>query len=1198
MIQEPPLNTRTQTVKGFSGLNVIAFEKDPRAALVFPRAEKVIPIAHLSHRDLACGLWDKFKSMKIVVVSYYCPHDRKNGIKEDIKDLEEIRKYAQERGYGLIMQGDSNAHSPQWGSPVHNDRGEQFESWINEKNLVTVNDGSHTWGNRKKISHIDVTILNQKTRKLFKKWSAGFHIGSTDHALITLEIENEKEKETWTVKKTDIPGFRKSLREIEWKAPKVWTPKILEREAKRLTRLIKDTWEKHSALRKLKGRQKDPWWDKECDDSNNEVLRLVKINWYSNREEDALALKKARKKHKKLVHSKKQEYYNERTTQATSPKELAKLTKWSNNNHKLGLLKKPNDDLCEYEEVRGILLDEHAPGSYEDKNPREKPTWKAKDEELNSHKLKFMSKELLKKALKEFGSKKRGGPDGLTSIMLKNLPDNTVDRLLRIIKCMITMKYIPQVWIESEIIFIPKPGKESYTEPRSFRPITLQSFTFKATEKMAMWKLRDTSFRHKPLHENQHAFRAGRSCDLALAQTVDFIESGLHRNQHVLGLFMDIKGAFDNLDQKAALMVMKERKMPTWFIEYYASYLRDRTAVCNINGSERRKFPKGSPQGGVFSPIFWNLAFDELCEILNEKGGFLKGRTLGVAFADDGNCLVQGPDWWTLGNIIQNKITKLEEWSRKFGVEFCPKKTVLVAFGTNKIEPNTLPEIKMGGKKLSYANQVKYLGVTLDEKLNFKAHIKNKVAETRAAMYTALNKVKVAVGPLPKCMKWVYEGVALPVLTYACHIWAWKVKESELRKVNRAGCKAMAPIMDNTPQMAMEVIYNIPPLDLVVEKMAIEKYLNIKHIFKSSWSGKSARGKTLGFARHCEDRVKEIGINVHPWDNIKEWCLRRTYEVVTRESEIRNEGIVIYTDGSKTDDGVGYGLHLGNGFYEQQGSLREEASVFQAEIMAMNKAAQWLINRGTNGQKITLYSDSKAGLMAMEKMEVTSHLVHETKLKWNHLGTCNEVSLRWVKAHVGIDGNEKADILAKDGVTSSREEVRITKAWVKRWLKEDLRKKWEKRWVETHDCRQTKLWFPSVFHKHCGGFNNIIRRRSLGKIVQFCTGFNNLNHHQHRTTAKTDKAVKDGCRACGDDEAEETGWHLATQCEALKWTAHQHLHVFTLENDPNKWTKKGLLAFINSPKVARLLATRVVATPPGDGAGVDPDNPDDPDPAP
>ena len=90
----------------------------------------------------------------------------------------------------------------------------------------------------------------------------------------------------------------------------------------------------------------------------------------------------------------------------TETKELARLTK-NSTTHQLGLLKKPGGGICDEEEVAGILLDEHAPGSYEAPEKREKPKTKLRNVEIR--RLRFMTVDLLKEALGSFGKKKRGG---------------------------------------------------------------------------------------------------------------------------------------------------------------------------------------------------------------------------------------------------------------------------------------------------------------------------------------------------------------------------------------------------------------------------------------------------------------------------------------------------------------------------------------------------------------------------------------------------------------------------------------------------------------------------------------------------------------------------------------------------------------------------------------------------------------------
>jgi hypothetical protein len=55
-------------------------------------------------------------------------------------------------------------------------------------------------------------------------------------------------------------------------------------------------------------------------------------------------------------------------------------------------------------------------------------------------------------------------------------------------------------------VFKPKPGRNSYSGPRDYRPISLTSFLLKTMERLVDWYLRDETLALVPLHSNQHAY--------------------------------------------------------------------------------------------------------------------------------------------------------------------------------------------------------------------------------------------------------------------------------------------------------------------------------------------------------------------------------------------------------------------------------------------------------------------------------------------------------------------------------------------------------------------------------------------------------------------------------------------------------------------------------------------------------------------
>ncbi len=111
-------------------------------------------------------------------------------------------------------------------------------------------------------------------------------------------------------------------------------------------------------------------------------------------------------------------------------------------------------------------------------------------------------------------------------------------------------------------VFILKPSKDDYTRAKSFCPITLTSFVFKTLERVVLNHLEDVYNIHSRLNINQHAFHKGSSCNSALLDMVDKIESSILCDQYALGIFLDIKGAYDNLSVDASIQGMQAKHLP------------------------------------------------------------------------------------------------------------------------------------------------------------------------------------------------------------------------------------------------------------------------------------------------------------------------------------------------------------------------------------------------------------------------------------------------------------------------------------------------------------------------------------------------------------------------------------------------------------------------------------------------------------
>ena len=68
------------------------------------------------------------------------------------------------------------------------------------------------------------------------------------------------------------------------------------------------------------------------------------------------------------------------------------------------------------------------------------------------------------KALTGFKAKISPGLDGIKPIIFPFLPSSFLDQIVITYKACIALKFTPTLWKESKVIFIPKPGKDSYIE--------------------------------------------------------------------------------------------------------------------------------------------------------------------------------------------------------------------------------------------------------------------------------------------------------------------------------------------------------------------------------------------------------------------------------------------------------------------------------------------------------------------------------------------------------------------------------------------------------------------------------------------------------------------------------------------------------------------------------------------------------------
>ena len=295
----------------------------------------------------------------------------------------------------------------------------------------------------------------------------------------------------------------------------------------------------------------------------------------------------------------------------------------------------------------------------------------------------------------------------------------------------------------------------------------------------------------------------------------------------------------------------------------------------------------------------------------------------------------------------------------------------------------------------------------------------------------------------------------------------------------------------------------------------------------------------------------------------------------------------LYTDGSKMEDLSGAGMLVvndGQVLDRQSYFLGNHPTVFQCEMYALKKAATWIIENAhkfQNTVSVSVFSDSQAALLALNKVFVKSELVAstiETLNKAANIPWIDNLVIHWVKAHVGHKFNEEVDTLAKAGAENLSFLVsdlpKLSRAVMHLEIDKLSTKMWCAQWVNslkpdgTPMYRQTKHWFPGGPVPALSFGLLSLSRVAYGQMVGFLTGHNFLKRHQSLIDGD-EEAPDKWCNFCGGG-GEQTTEHIMSFCEAL---ASLRLEVFGDPSPRQPFTEiklGNLFLFLKEAKIKSL----------------------------
>ena len=330
------------------------------------------------------------------------------------------------------------------------------------------------------------------------------------------------------------------------------------------------------------------------------------------------------------------------------------------------------------------------------------------------------------------------GHDNLTTRLIKHIFPTISKPLTHLINRSLETGHVPTEIKIAKVIPIYKAGDPKLLS--NYRPISILPIFSKIYEKIMYSRLEAHLTLHNILSPYQFGFRHNHSTAMAVSIFVDSLYTILNQHKFAIATFLDLSKAFDLVNHDILLKKLHHYGVRGIAHQWFKNYLQHRKQYVfhNHSKSSLKDIICGVPQGSVLGPILFLIYINDLC---------LQSPSLKfVLFADDTNLLISGDTVAETVNIMNRELSAIETWFKSNCLFINLQKTNFMVFSTKASVHNSPFSLHINGHKLEQVSKTKFLGVIIDNKLNWEHHItyvKSKISKCIGLLLRARTKVYV-----------------------------------------------------------------------------------------------------------------------------------------------------------------------------------------------------------------------------------------------------------------------------------------------------------------------------------------------------------------------------------------------------------------------------------------------------------------------
>ena len=357
-----------------------------------------------------------------------------------------------------------------------------------------------------------------------------------------------------------------------------------------------------------------------------------------------------------------------------------------------------------------------------------------------STKMEFKSveRDQLKKII--LALKKKAAPEGDIPVsVLKQSIEAYLDTFSDVLQSSVNNCAFPDVLKLADVTPLHKTDSRFLKE--NYRPVSKLPAFSKVFERYMYDQI--DNFISDKLSPLLSGFRKSYSTQLSLLHMIENWHRELDSGNFVAAILLDLSKAFDCINHDLLLAKLHAYGFSINALRMVKSYLSNRRQRVTLNGasSSWKDICIGVPQGSILGPLLFNIYINDLMFAFSDGVGICN-------YADDNTVFASSNDITEIKEKLEISMLSMSSWFSENGLQLNSSKCKLIVFGRNR--ENSL-SVRIGNSILKECDEVKLLGIKLDNRLSFATHIdglcKKGNAKLRALIrlsrYLSADKCKV-----------------------------------------------------------------------------------------------------------------------------------------------------------------------------------------------------------------------------------------------------------------------------------------------------------------------------------------------------------------------------------------------------------------------------------------------------------------------